>query len=340
MLVTKQAVFRRFWYPVVPINLLSKSSPQAFTLLNQKIVLWLDSQGNPAAVKDRCCHRSAQLSLGKVVNGDIVCPYHGWNFDSTGTCTHVPQLNNGMIPPNYQVTSYACVERYGYAWVCLEEPLCDIPNIPEASNSEYRLIHEFYEPWNCAGLRVMENEFDTAHPTFVHTTTFGNEEHPIPDKMELEEKEWGIEFWATLGVTNPKLQQENLKLEAQKTLRTMHMSWYMPFTAQLRIGYPNGLVHIVVNTAVPISDSTSQIVQFCLRNDTENETKAENAIAFDRQVTLEDKVILESTDYDVPLDLTKEQHMMTDKPGMMMRRKFLALLKAHREVEQTKDSHK
>jgi phage anti-repressor protein len=93
---------------------------------------------------------------------------------------------------------------------------------------------------------------------------------------------------------------------------------------------------VVVNTAVPISDSTSQIVQFCLRNDTENDTKAENAIAFDREVTLEDKVILESTDYDVPLDLTKEQHMMTDKPGMMMRRKFLALLKAQGEVEQTK----
>jgi phage anti-repressor protein len=141
-------------------------------------------------------------------------------------------------------------------------------------------------------------------------------------------------------VKNPKLQQQNLKLESEKTLRTMHMSWYMPFTAQLRIGYPNGLVHVVVNTAVPINDSTSQIVQFCLRNDTENETKAENAIAFDRQVTLEDKIILESTDYDVPLDFTKEQHMMTDKPGIMMRRKFLALLKAHGEVEQIKDSQK
>jgi hypothetical protein len=96
----------------------------------------------------------------------------------------------------------------------------------------------------------------------------------------------------------------------------------------LRINYPNGLVHIVVNTATPIDDKSSQIVQFCLRNDTEAQTKAADAIAFDRQVTLEDKAILETTDYDVPLDAKFEQHMMTDRPGLMMRRKLAAMLSA------------
>ncbi|BAZ12025.1 iron-sulfur cluster-binding protein, Rieske family [Calothrix sp. NIES-4071] len=336
MLVTKQAVLKRFWYPVIPTSHLLDGYPQPFTLLGQKIVLWLDAQRRPVAVQDRCCHRSARLSKGKITNGNIECPYHGWRFDGTGSCTHVPQLQDGMISPSYKIGAYACAERYGYVWVCLDEPLCDIPDIPEAKDSKYRLIQEFYEPWKCAGLRVMENEFDTAHPTFVHTTTFGSEEHPIPDKMELQERDWGIDFWTVLGVTNPKLQQENLKIEQNQVVRTMYMTWYMPFTAQLRIGYPNGLVHIVVNTATPIDDSTSQIIQFCLRNDTEAQTKAENVIAFDRAVTLEDKAVLETTDYDVPLDITKEQHMMTDKPGILMRRKFLALLRAYGEVEQTK----
>lgn len=335
MLVTKQPVFNRFWYPVIPTSHLDDGLPKSFILLGQKIVLWLDAQGYPAAAQDRCCHRSAQLSKGKVTEGDIECPYHGWRFDGKGSCTHVPQLQEGMISPSYKLTAYACAERYGYVWVCLGEPLCDIPDIPEAKDSQFRLIQEFYEPWKCAGLRVMENEFDTAHPTFVHTTTFGSDEHPIPDRMELQENEWGIDFWSTLGVTNPQLQQENLKLEQNKTVRTMHMTWYVPFTAQLRIGYPNGLVHIVVNTAVPIDDSTSQIVQFCLRNDTQSDTAAEKVIAFDRAVTLEDKAILETTDYDVPLDITKEQHMMTDKPGILMRRKLLGILKANGEVEQT-----
>jgi phenylpropionate dioxygenase-like ring-hydroxylating dioxygenase large terminal subunit len=309
--------------------------PKSFELLGQRLALWLDADGNPAAVQDRCCHRTAQLSKGKVVDGNIACPYHGWRFNAKGTCVQVPQIPDSDVPASYRVDAYHCAERYGYAWVCLGEPLADIPYLPEAFDPTFRLIHEFYEPWGCAGLRVMENEFDTAHPTFVHTKTFGSPDHPTPEVMDISETEQGIHLKAVLGVVNPPLQQQNLKMEEQSTVRTMDMDWFMPFTCKLRIAYPNGLVHVIVNTATPINDSTSQIVQFCLRNDTEAETKAADAIAFDRQVTLEDKAILESTDYDVPLSPSYEQHMLTDKPGILMRRKIAALLKAHGEVEQT-----
>jgi phenylpropionate dioxygenase-like ring-hydroxylating dioxygenase large terminal subunit len=334
MLVTKQLVLQRFWYPVIPISHLS-DGPKSFELLGQPIVLWLDARGKPAAVEDRCCHRTAKLSLGKVVDGNICCPYHGWTFNCAGTCVRVPQLENGFISPSYKVNAYPCCERYGYVWVCLGNPLIDIPDIPEATDPEYRLIHEFYEPWNCAGLRVMENEMDMAHPTFVHTTTFGSEEHPVPDSMELKETEWGLYYRSVLGVENPVQQQQNLKLDQDKTVRTMEMFWFMPFTIKLQIAYPNGMVHIIVNTMTPINDSTSQMVQFCLRNDTEADTKSSDIIAFDRAVTLEDKRILESTDYDFPLEITQEQHMLTDKPGILIRRKIAALLKEHGEVEQT-----
>ncbi len=336
MLVTQQPVLKRFWYPVIPLTELG-DRPQSFELLGQKIVLWRDAQGHPAAAQDRCCHRSAQLSKGKVTDGCIECPYHGWRYDEQGACTHVPQLTHEAISPSYKIEAYPCIDRYGYAWVCLGEPLTEIPAIPEAIDPNFRLIHEFYEPWNCAGLRVMENELDLAHPTFVHVTTFGSAEHPVPDSMDIWETEWGIAMQSTLGVTNPELQQQNLKMEQAKTLRTLDMTWHMPFTCRLRIAYPNGLVHVIVNTAVPISDSRSQIVQFCLRNDTEAETSAASAIAFDRAVTLEDKAILETTDYDVPLDIAQEQHMMTDKPSILIRRRMAALLKAHGEVEQTRE---
>ncbi|HEY9663892.1 MAG TPA: aromatic ring-hydroxylating dioxygenase subunit alpha, partial [Allocoleopsis sp.] len=196
MLVTKQPVFQRFWYPVVPMHELAEA-PKAFQLLGQPIVLWLDATGKPAAVRDRCCHRSAQLSCGKVVNGNITCPYHGWQFDAEGACVHVPQVQ-GTISSSYKVEAFHCMEQYGYAWVCLGEPLMEIPIIPEATDPNYRLIHEFYEPWNCAGLRVMENEMDTAHPTFVHTQTFGSEEHPVPDSLEITETTSGIHVHSIL----------------------------------------------------------------------------------------------------------------------------------------------
>ena len=332
MLVTKQPLFRKFWYPVIPMSELG-DEPKSFELLEQPLVLWLDPEGKPAAVEDRCCHRTAKLSLGKVIGGNICCAYHGWTFDSSGNCVCVPQSQDKTISPSYKVKAYKCVEKYGYAWVCLEDAIKDIPQIPEALDPEFRLIPEFYETWHCAGLRVMENELDMAHPTFVHTTTFGSEEHLMPDLMELEETDFGLYYKSVLGVKNPQAQQKNLQMEEDKTFRTIHSYWYLPFTVKLRINYPNGKVHIVVNTMTPINDSTSQMVQFCLRNDTEAETKSADVIAFDRAVTLEDKRILESTDYDVPLDLSKEQHMTTDQPGIMIRRKIAALLKKYGERE-------
>ncbi|MEM9817039.1 MAG: aromatic ring-hydroxylating dioxygenase subunit alpha [Cyanobacteria bacterium P01_D01_bin.6] len=336
MLVTQQPVFRRFWYPVIPRQRLI-AGPQAFELLGEPLVLWLDQQGSPAAVRDRCCHRTAKLSLGRVEAGRICCPYHGWEFDAAGTCVRVPQLKDDCkVPANYRVESYRCAERYGYIWVCLDEPLIDIPEISEASDPDYRLIQEFYEPWQCAGLRVMENELDLAHPTFVHTETFGSGDHPTPDELEITETDWGIHVYGTLGVVNPALQQQNLKMSEAQTLRTLAMDWLMPFTIKLKITYPNGLVHIVVNTMTPISDTWSQMVQFCVRNDTEVDTPADDVIAFDRAVTLEDKRILESTDYDVPLHPSREEHMFTDRPGIMIRKKVAALLKAHGEIEQSR----
>lgn len=337
MLITRQLVFKRFWYPVIPISQLV-DTPQSFVLLGEKLVLWLDSKGQPIAARDRCCHRSAQLSKGKVTpQGNIACSYHGWEFGATGHCVNVPQISDkAQIPKTYKIQTYQCQEQYGYAWVCLsEDPIADIPQIPEASQSDYRLIPEFYETWNCAGLRVMENELDLAHPTYVHTTTFGSMEHPIPDELDIKDTDYGIKVQAKLGVVNPELQRQNLNMKDAQTHRTLDMDWFMPFTCLLRINYPNGLTHIVVNTATPISDSSSQIVQFCLRNDTEEETKAADAVAFDRQVTLEDKEILESTNYDVPLNIKNEQHMMTDKPGILIRNKISALLKEYGETEQT-----
>ena len=326
MLVTKESIFRRFWYPVIPRSQLS-DKPASFELLGQKIVLWLDRSDRSIAAKDRCCHRSAQLSKGKIIDGNIACPYHGWQYDGQGVCVKVPQLEDDtQIPKTYQIETYQTQEKYGYVWVCMGEPLNEIPEIAEANDPDFRLIPEFYETWNCAGLRVMENEFDLAHPTFVHTTTFGSKAHPIPDVVEVEETEYGITGKAILGVVNPEQQQKNLKMDEGITTRNLDLDWYLPFTCKLRINYPNGLVHIIVNTTTPINDSSSQIVQFCLRNDTEADVKAEDVVAFDRAVTLEDKAILETTDYDVPLELKYEQHMMTDKPGILMRKKLKALL--------------
>lgn len=210
MLVTQHPVFRRFWYPVMPLSLLEQGSPQPFELLGERIVLWLDKAGQPQAAADRCCHRSAQLSKGIVCDDHIRCPYHGWEFDGTGACVKVPQLpDQARIPESYRIPAYLCQARYGYAWVCLHpQPLRGIPVIPEAEDPSYRLIHEFYERWECASLRICENEFDAAHISFVHQNTFGSMEDLVPSHFEVEELDYGIRTRTVLGVANPELQQK------------------------------------------------------------------------------------------------------------------------------------
>ncbi|MFH7242488.1 MAG: Rieske 2Fe-2S domain-containing protein [Spirulina sp.] len=330
MLATQHPVLQRFWYPVLPLADLA-AGPQSFTLLGQSLVLWITETGQPAALRDRCCHRSAKLSMGVVENGGVRCPYHGWAYNREGACIRVPQLEAGStIPKSYRVDAFPCQARYGYVWVCLShDPLLPLPEIPEADDPQNRMIPQFCEPWHCSGLRVMENSFDNAHFSIVHAESFGVTEQPKPVRSELVPLELGLKAYATVPVVNPPLQQQILNIPDRLTLREVESTWYVPFSRTLKITYPNGLMHLIFTAATPINDGTSQVVQFCVRNDTEAEASAEAIIAFDRQVVNEDKIVLESTDYDTPVDVVTEQHMPSDQPGIVMRRQLAALFKAH-----------
>ncbi len=333
MLVTQQKVLRRFWYPVLPLDRLGQD-PVPFTLLGEAIVLWRDADGNPAAAIDRCCHRTAKLSKGFCQQGRLVCGYHGWEFDGTGACVRIPQHKDPTRTPKFKIDSYRAQARYGYVWVALDEPLFDIPAIPEADDPSFRHIPEFYETWNAGALRVLENSFDNAHFTFVHKSSFGDPD-PSPSEMTYTDYPWGFETHSLVHVKNPDLQKKNLGLADEMTVRDNTRTWYMPFFRKLRIKYPNGLVHAILTGATPIDDRTSQLVQFVYRNDTEADTPAASVVAFDRQVTQEDRAVLEACDWDVPLQRMsgEEFHMPSDKPGLLMRDKLAALLAEAGETE-------
>lgn len=333
MLVTRQKVLRRFWYPVMPMAMLD-DGPKPFTLLGEPIVLFKGAEGRPVALADRCCHRTAQLSRGFVEDGNIVCGYHGWTYDCTGRCVRIPQNTDAAIPANAKVPAYHCEARYGYAWVALEDPLMPIFELTEATEPGYRQIDQFYEVWNCAGLRLMENSFDMAHLSFTHKGTFGPKNH-VPRKMTMDVSDWGLETYVETPVTNPAIARNVVGSDAEETVRIMRGTWFLPFSRRLAITYPNGLRHTIITNATPIDDRSSMVVQWCYRSDAEEEVPAKDIIAFDRAVTNEDKYILESTDFDACIDTTRriEFHMDSDRPGLVMREKLLKLLREHGEDE-------
>ena len=334
MLVTKQKVLRRFWYPVFPLSQL-ESGPKPFTLLGERIAVWRDGEGRVSALEDRCCHRTAALSRGYYEGGALVCGYHGWTYDRTGKCIRIPQFERNTVPEGARVRSFAAEARYGYAWVCLDEaPLQPIPRIEEWDDPKFRRIQQFYELWRCAGLRLMENSFDIAHVNFVHRGTFGDPSDAGEAKLEMFDEPYGLRMRTEFPVKQTELASRMNRIEGDKTTRTIESTWFMPFARRAHMTYPSGLIHVLVTVATPIDDAHSQVVQFCLRSDSEEEVPAADAIAFDRKVTEEDRYILETTDYDVPLaEHKRERNMASDKPGIMMRQRLLALLGEHGEEE-------
>jgi len=188
MLTSQQRVFRKFWHAVVPMSMLRERQPVPFTLLGEPIVLFLDAAGEPAALKDRCCHRTARLSKGRCDGGVLECGYHGWRYDRSGKVIRIPQHEpSRAIPADYCTPAYRCVERYGYAWVALDEPIAPIPEVPEFGAPGWRSIFQFYETWATSPLRALENSFDNAHFSFVHRATFGVAAQPRPSRYELVE---------------------------------------------------------------------------------------------------------------------------------------------------------
>ena len=327
MLVTKEPGLREFWYCIAPMSALS-AGPLAFTLLGQKIALWLDAQGRPRAVKDRCPHRTAQLSGGWVDEGRIVCPYHGWTFDGEGVCVRVPQEVRDAPKP-FGVAAYACEERYGHAFVALEPPRYPVPDIPEAGLPGYRRIDEFRQTWTTAPLRIVENSFDMSHIAFVHRNTFGDISNPIPPKETFIDTEDGFIVRNVVPVVNPDRMREALLTQEAKTERRTDNQFHLPFSRVGRINYPNGLINILCTFVTPIDDRLTQRLQFVLRNDTEADVSAEKVIAFDVEVGEEDRRVVETTDEDVPLDASEgvEFSMASDLPGLKMRRRLREALR-------------
>jgi len=81
------------WYAVAVSKYIDNSKPYPVQVLGKRLVLWVDGTGAWRCFEDRCPHRAAPLSEGKVLldKNTIQCSYHGWQFGTQGDCVRVPQ---------------------------------------------------------------------------------------------------------------------------------------------------------------------------------------------------------------------------------------------------------
>ncbi|MDB5682344.1 MAG: Rieske (2Fe-2S) protein, partial [Sphingomonas bacterium] len=105
-------------------------APLARTFLDEPVAMFRDEAGLPQAIGGRCPHRFAALGKGRVVDGQLECPYHGLRFDSTGACVFNPH-EHGVVP-RASVQTYPLVERHRLLWIWMGDPaLADPAEIPD-----------------------------------------------------------------------------------------------------------------------------------------------------------------------------------------------------------------
>ena len=99
-------MFVNFWYAAARSHEL-RDRPTRVRMLGQDFALFRDAQGVARCVSDVCIHRGASLSDGKVADGKLHCPYHGWAFDGEGRCRWIPSLGrNAQIPSRARIDGY------------------------------------------------------------------------------------------------------------------------------------------------------------------------------------------------------------------------------------------
>jgi phenylpropionate dioxygenase-like ring-hydroxylating dioxygenase large terminal subunit len=158
------------------------AEPLAVQLLGQDVVLWRDSRGGVHAADDRCPHRGAALSLGRVQGDTLECAYHGWSFNGRGQCVAVPALPDFTPPAGHRACAHSVRLAYGLVWVALDADVA--PDAPDrlptfAAESDPRLRKLNCGPYDVAASapRIVENFLDMSHFGFVHEGLLGAREH-------------------------------------------------------------------------------------------------------------------------------------------------------------------
>lgn len=177
--------------------------PLARSILGRKLVLFRDGEGRAHALEATCPHRGADLARGRVVDGALQCPFHGWRFDGTGRCIHVPsQPEHFKIPPGARTRSFAVNESQQILWLWMDE------SEPDRAPPRY----DFLEPGS--GFRrlrdrprlaaapfvvVVENGIDNSHPPHIHPNSLPGE----PDLVERQLIEFDSDMQGFSGWFDP-----------------------------------------------------------------------------------------------------------------------------------------
>ena len=340
---------KNIWYVAAWASELDETMPLGKVIIGEPVMFWRDASGNLIAQEDRCPHRHAALSMGRVEGDQIRCMYHGLKFSSSGECTHVP--GSDIIPPNCSLQTYPVAEKYNWIWVWMGDPeKADEALIPDcfADEKHYR-SPKGKLVYNANYELINDNLTDLSHLDFVHETSLGG----------LTGYHWATELPEISQIENGLLLQRWMRQPLNPEAGEMPDSWnryrYMLpgiFLQEVKL-YPHGTAQqcdygvppdditpfmdrIDQQAVTPISETQTQYL-FCV-GATKDSVESEEAVSDLTVVNTafaEDKAMIEGQQriWNLTSESQKKAFIHHDKAPALLRRMILKRLEQEAQDE-------
>ena len=243
------------WYAVLDSKEIKRNKLIGVTRMAEKLVFWRDDDNEVHCIYDKCCHRGASLSMGKLMDHHVQCPFHGFEYDSKGKVTYIPANGKqSKVPDHFKVNSYLVREAYGFIWLWYSDERLNAPEIPFFEDLKKGFSYGgFSETWNVHYTRAIENQLDVVHLPFVHKTTIGRGDNKLVNGPVVKWTDNLMTFYVKNEKDNgqaPEKPNEIIDFE-----RLFSLQFQMPNTWQNRI---SDTVRILA-AFTPIDDENTKI---------------------------------------------------------------------------------
>jgi phenylpropionate dioxygenase-like ring-hydroxylating dioxygenase large terminal subunit len=236
---------------------LGGSKPLKTMLRGRPIALFRDAAGRPAALEDRCAHRNAPLSLGRVCSGRLQCAYHGWEYDAEGRVANVPSLPEGQCPAGLAVPRLRTVEQDGFVWVA--------PDAPAPAGLPPRFAHHGEPGWTSFVMTTrfrasveacLENFLDCPHATFVHRLWFRS-----PSAKTVRAQVTTLADGAVAEYfEEPREKSVVWSILAPRGVAMRHTDRFIaPCTSRVDYEFPNGWHYVITSSCTEVAPGETEV---------------------------------------------------------------------------------